>query len=460
MSKALAKDAANLSLASRFRVPGIQVSPLDISSPVEWSRAIRYAAAMHDGWLASSAVSAGSLPDRSEPSREALLTPWKWGSYVANILEAVAHAIIAVVHIRAAAAPDLTLAELSIPRSAFIDDGEGSISGLAAIELARILTATARGLRICAIRDKHLFARRDSNALGEHTSASAELRQAHWFVIQRGKSVKALIRAMTEVLTGPVDPRCAPRRRAPATASAASAASSSRGAAASAAGGAAAVVSNSRGARRADGSSGSASSSAGPTAGPQSSGHSSVFSARLDLLWWLENCFFTALGEAAKADGMRDSHPYLEGAWAQVEAAEAASLAALKRVGGANPAAKKSDKDRSEEPAVRDPAGGGRSGGRGGGRGGRGTDRNGSTTSTHQPSPAASLTSKSIVRALPSAERDTLRATLSRKDVKDITKVEAVKADLCYRCKHSRHPPGASLCDQRGVSFAHGPCYE
>jgi hypothetical protein len=193
---------------------------------------------------------------------------------------------------------------------------------------------------------------------------------------------------------------------------------------------------------------------------------------QLDLDFWIEECFFTALGEAARADGLRHTASHLEAAWSRIEAAEATTLIALKRVGTAvAPPAR----DDAEEPDTTTSAGGGRRGkgrkprGGRGGRGGRDGGRGGSGANATEGSGSgggrgsgANTTTpgRTQIRSLPAAERDALRSTLASKDPSSITKVDALRADLCFRCKHPRHGRTTPPCAPRGVILDHGPVFE
>ena len=486
MSKALAKDAASLSVASRFRVPGMQCSTSDVRAPVEWNRAVRFAGQLHDGWIATSAISSGALPDRTEACREALLSPWKWGAHVASMLEALAHAVQSVLHTRSAAEPTATLEEIEIPRSAFLEGSEGSYSGFATQELVRILVSTARGLRMGGVRDKAMFARRASNALGDFVTAHADLRSAHWFVVLRAKSVRLVISMITEMLLeNPVDPRCAPRlrstfvapqgpgagapRAASGTATAAAAPAAGVGGASSTA---AAPAARGRGTTAAVRARSSAPIPHPPppihrqAAQPP---HAGIFargqlrSVQLDIDYWVEECFYTGLGEAARADGLRQTTVHLEAAWARIEAAEATTLAAMKRVGAASaPTRREADAEQPQGRGRRQRQGGGR-GGRGGGRGAR-EDHDGGAAGGggggRGAATAAGRGAKVLVRTLPAAERDALRTALAAKDVGTISKAEAIRADLCFRCKHPRHGTTTPPCGPRGAILPQGPVFE
>lgn len=491
MSKALAKGAASLSVAARFRVPGIQTSPQDSRCPIDLDRAARHALQMHSGWMGLTCIRVGQLADSSDAPRTSLLQPWKLQQHVAALFEAVGQTAVAVLHVRAGMNPALSLEEMSVPRMALADGAEGAISGAATLEMSRICISTGRGLRMLSVRDKALFANRSSNNLGEFNSPHNELTNAHWFVVSRGKSIVQVVGFLKDIMTGTIDPRCMPRGARIATASpspaCASASASAAGSSTSAATGRGHATSppppgttspshtpatsrSSRG-RSSQGIASNPADTPIRRHGPEVRASPSSARACLDIVWWIENVFFTAIGEAAKADGFRSTRTHLDPAWALVDAAEATTLAALKAVGAATAAPK---------PAPTG-AGAGRGGqgdpsaGRGGaGRGGRGegdTSRGRTSKGTGgrqggggrgagTQDGGAGATGTPVRALADGPERVALRATIAAKDPNAITKAEAIKADLCFKCKAVRHPPGPTACVARGIVFPHGPVFE
>lgn len=125
---------------------------------VSLTRAARHASALNMGLLACPAIVVGVLPER--PTRAAQTQPWERMRFLAMVVEGVAQAIGAAIHVLVASAVVRTVPGELRRSDVFADAAPGAPEFMLfadAVELQRAMSALALGLRAAAERDVRVW---------------------------------------------------------------------------------------------------------------------------------------------------------------------------------------------------------------------------------------------------------------------------------------------------------------